>query len=81
MAQINLKLDEDQLARTDYLAGEVHRTRTSYIREAITEYNTRTERELLAARLLEVSARVRDESLAVSCEIEPADSALPQPNH
>ena len=78
MAQINLKLDEEQLTRTNYLAARVHSTRTAYIREAIREYNVRTERQLLASRLQEVSEKVRDESLSVSREMELADSPLPK---
>ena len=73
MAQINLKLDEEQLARTDYLAKGMAKTRTAYIREAIAEYNAKIERDALADQFRSASARCRGESLKVNREMEAAD--------
>ena len=73
MSQINLKLDSEQLARTDYLAECVSMTRTAYIREAIAEYNTSVEREVLAEKFLDASMKCRRDSLQVNREMEPAE--------
>ena len=77
MAQINLKLDADQLRRTDYLAGRLDQNRTAYIREALQQYNASVERQLLADRLRAVSHKVREESLTVAIEMEAVEAPLP----
>ena len=73
MAQINLKLDEEQLAQTDYLAKGMARTRTAYIREAIAQYNTRNERQVLARQVADAAEKCRGESSKVNAEMEAAD--------
>ncbi len=73
MAQINLKLDSEQLAKTDYLAGCRSTTRTSYIREAIAQYNTIVEREVLASKFLDASMKCRGKNLEVNREMEAAE--------
>jgi predicted transcriptional regulator len=73
MAQINLKLDSEQLAKTDYLAGCRSTTRTSYIREAIAQYNAIIEREVLARKFLDASMKCRGENLKVNREMEAAE--------
>lgn len=78
MAQINLKLDSEQLDKTDYLAKCTSTTRTAYIREAIAQYNASVEREVLAKRFLDVSMKCRGESLEVSQEMEAADLDIEQ---
>ena len=76
MPQINLKIDSKQLSATDYLAGKMSKTRTAYIREAIAQYNAKTERNLLARKFAEASARCRNESMIVNEEMEAADFDL-----
>ena len=73
MSQINLKLDPEQLAKTDYLAKRTSKTRTAYIREAIAQYNANVEREVLARRFLDASMKCRGESFEVAREMEAAD--------
>lgn len=73
MSQINLKLDSEQLARTDYLAKCVSMTRTAYIREAIAEYNANVEREVLTEKFLNASLKCRKDSILVNREMEAAE--------
>lgn len=73
MPQINLKLDAEQLAQTDYLAKRTARTRTAYIREAIAQYNADLEKEVLARQFLDASIKCRKENLEVNLEMEAAD--------
>ena len=76
MPQINLKLEREQLDKTDYLASQMSKTRTAYIREAIATYNAGAEREILARKLKNASARCREESLRVVREMEAAAPVL-----
>lgn len=76
MPHINLKLDEDQLIRADYLCRQRGQTRTAYIREAIQEYNVQIERELLARKFREASEKCREENLEIGREMEAAESDL-----
>ena len=73
MAQVNLKLDSEQLAKTDYLARSMSTTRAAYIREAIAQYNTMIEREVLASKFLDASMKCRAENLEVNREMEAAE--------
>ncbi len=80
MPQINLKLEREQLEKTDYIAGQMSKTRTAYIREAIATYNADMEREILARKLKDASARCREESLRVVREMEAAAPVLADDN-
>lgn len=70
MAQINLKLDDEQVERTTRLAKQLSMKRAAYIRKAIGYFNEKTERELLAEQFKLASAKCRRESLKVCREFE-----------
>jgi predicted transcriptional regulator len=73
MAQINLKLDDEQVERTTHLARQLCLKRAAYIRKAIDYFNEKTERELLAEQFKRASAKCRRESLKVCREFERID--------
>lgn len=70
MAQINVKLNDEQSERTTRLARELCMKRAAYIRKALDYFNEKTERELLAERFQRASAKCRRESLKVCREFE-----------
>jgi predicted DNA-binding protein len=70
MAQINLKLNDEQVERTTRLAKQLCMKRAAYIRKAIVYFNEKTERELLAEQFKQTSAKCRRESLKVCREFE-----------
>ncbi len=70
MAQINLKLDDEQVKRTTCLARQLCLKRAAYIRKAIDYFNDKTERELLAEQFKQASAKCRQESVKTCREFE-----------
>jgi metal-responsive CopG/Arc/MetJ family transcriptional regulator len=68
MRSIALKLPDDLLDESGRLASRLRVTRAEYIRIAIRRMNRKTDAALRAARLAEVSGRVREESLRVNAE-------------
>lgn len=68
MGTISLKLPDALLSASTRVAEAMGLTRSEYIRRAIAEMNRRTEAELRARRLGELSRRVRDESARVNAE-------------
>ena len=70
MAQIHLRLEDEQAKRTTRLAQHLSMKRAAYIREAIDYFNEKMERELLAKQLQQASAKCRRESLKVCREFE-----------
>ena len=65
---ISLKLPDELLEASDRCAKTLHLTRAEYIRRAIDRANRDTQRVLRAKRLVEVSNRVRKESMRVNAE-------------
>jgi len=70
MRSIALKLPDDLLDESGRLASRLRVTRAEYIRIAIRRMNRKTDAALRAARLAEVSGRVREERLRVNAEFE-----------
>lgn len=70
MAQINLKLDDEQVERTTRMARQLSLKRAAYIRKALDYFNEKTERELLAKQFERASSKCRQESLRVCREFE-----------
>jgi metal-responsive CopG/Arc/MetJ family transcriptional regulator len=68
MRSIALKLPEDLIEESGSLARHLQVSRAEYIRLAIHRMNRKTAAGLRAARLAEVSHRVRAESMNVNSE-------------
>ena len=68
METISLKLPEELLAESGRLAQALNVSRADYIRHAIRRMNRKAAARLRAARIAEVSKRVRQESMQVNAE-------------
>lgn len=68
MEAVSLKLPNQLLERSGECARALRLSRAEYIRRAIERMNRETQAQLRAARLADVSRRVRDESMRVNAE-------------
>ncbi|MGD0497876.1 MAG: CopG family transcriptional regulator [Bryobacteraceae bacterium] len=68
MRSIALKLPDEMLEESGRLAEHLRISRAEYIRAAIRRMNRKTAAQLRAAKLAEVSKRVRRESMRVNAE-------------
>lgn len=68
MGAILLKLSDDLVQASSAYARALRLSRAEYIRRAIERMNRETRSQLRAARLAEVSRKVRDESMRVNAE-------------
>lgn len=68
MKALSIKLPKEVIDESTRLAASLRMPRAEYIRLAVRRMNLRTAARLRAARLAEVSRRVRDESLKVNAE-------------
>jgi hypothetical protein len=73
MKTLSLKLDDSVFSDTEQVISRIKKSRNRYINEALDFYNKIQNRRLLAAKLEKESKLVRDESLNVLHEFEPAD--------
>jgi len=68
MNTISIRLPDDLLREVDSRAAELQIPRAEYLRRAIVSMNRETHSRQRRIRLMEVSARVRKESMAVNRE-------------
>ena len=68
MNTISIRLPDDLLREVDCRAAELQIPRAEYLRRAILSMNRETRGRLQRTRLMEASARVREESMAVNRE-------------
>jgi metal-responsive CopG/Arc/MetJ family transcriptional regulator len=68
MNTISIRLPDDLLREVDCQAAELQIPRAEYLRRAILSMNRETRGRLRRNRLMEASARVREESMAVNRE-------------
>ena len=68
MNTISIRLPDDLLREVDCRAAELQIPRAEYLRRAILSMNRETSGRLRRTRLMEASARVREESMAVNRE-------------
>ena len=68
MNTISIRLPDDLLREVDCRAAELQIPRAEYLRRAIVSMNRETRSCRQRIRLMEVSARVREESMAVNRE-------------
>lgn len=70
MNTISIRLPDDVLREVDLRAAELQIPRAEYLRRAILSMNRETRSRQQRIRLVEASARVREESMAVNREFE-----------
>ncbi|MHB8578064.1 MAG: CopG family transcriptional regulator [Dehalococcoidia bacterium] len=68
MTAISLKLPDDLIEASGEYARALHLSRAEYLRRAIERMNRETSRQLRNQRLIEVSLRVRAESMLINAE-------------
>lgn len=68
MGAISLKLPDSLLEASRECAGALRLSRAEYIRRAVERMNRATRAQLRAKRLVEVSRRVRKESMRINAE-------------
>ncbi len=75
MTTVSLRLPDSLIKETDKRAQELHIPRAEYIRRAIVTLNTQVTAEQRRRRMMEVSRRVRGESMRVNAEFNAVEDA------
>ena len=73
MTIISVRISDRFLEEVDSRAEELHLPRAAYVRKALERMNAAVAAERRRARLMEVSRRVRGESLKVNAEFSEID--------
>jgi predicted transcriptional regulator len=68
MTTISIRLPDDMLNEVDKIAKDLNVPRTAYLRQAILSMNSKVKEDRRRARIMEVSRRVRNESMRVNAE-------------
>lgn len=68
MMTISLRMPDDFLHEVDVFAEEMHLPRAAYVRKALERMNAAVAEERRRKRLMEVSLKVREESMKVNAE-------------
>lgn len=68
MTNISVRLPEKLLHNVDKLAQELHLPRAEYVRKALEVMNSEVSKQRRRTRLMEVSHRVRKESMKINRE-------------
>lgn len=68
MMTISLRMPDDFLQMVDMFAGELRLPRAAYVRKALERMNAFVAEERRRKRLMEVSLKVRSESMKVNAE-------------
>jgi metal-responsive CopG/Arc/MetJ family transcriptional regulator len=68
MTTISLRLPDDLLREVEERAGDLHLPRAEYVRRALEKMNREVFRQRRRNRLMELSLRVREESMHVNAE-------------
>ncbi len=68
MGAVSLKLPDELLEASGRCAEALHIPRAEYMRRAIEQMNTETQKRLRAKKLTEASIKVREESMKVNAE-------------
>ena len=75
MTTVSLRLPENLIKEADKRARELRIPRAEYIRRAIVTLNTQLSTEQRHRRMMEVSRRVRGESVRVNAEFDAIEDA------
>jgi metal-responsive CopG/Arc/MetJ family transcriptional regulator len=73
MMSISLRMPDDFLHEVDTFAEELHLPRAAYVRKALERMNAAVAAERRRTRLMEVSLKVRTESMKVNAEFSEID--------
>lgn len=68
MTTLSLRLPDELLHEIDIYAGEMHIPRAAYVRKALEQMNMTVAAQRRRTRLMEVSLKVRVESMKVNTE-------------
>jgi metal-responsive CopG/Arc/MetJ family transcriptional regulator len=68
MTTISLRLPDDLLREVEERAGDLHMPRAEYVRRALERMNREVLQQKRRTRLMEISLRVREESMNVNAE-------------
>jgi predicted transcriptional regulator len=68
MMTISLRMPDDFLHEVDVFAEELHLPRAAYVRKALERMNAAVAGERRRKRIMEVSLKVREESMKVNAE-------------
>jgi metal-responsive CopG/Arc/MetJ family transcriptional regulator len=68
MTTISLRLPDDLLREVEKRAGDLHVSRAEYVRRALERMNREVLLQRRRSRLMELSLRVREESMNVNAE-------------
>ncbi len=70
MTTLSLRLPDDLLHEVDASAEQLHIPRAAYVRKALEQMNASVASQRRRARLMEVSLKVRTESMRVNAEFD-----------
>ena len=70
MTSLSLRLPDDLLHEVDAFADELHIPRAAYVRKALERMNASVAAQRRRTRLMEVSLKVRGESMRVNAEFD-----------
>jgi len=76
MTTISIRLPDDMLNEVDKIAKDLNVPRTAYLRQAILSMNSKVKEDRRRARIMEVSRRVRKESMRVNAEFSEVENGL-----
>lgn len=75
MTTLSLRLPDDLLHDVDASAEQLHLPRAAYVRKALEQMNASVAAQRRRARLMEVSLKVRTESMRVNAEFDEIEDA------
>jgi predicted transcriptional regulator len=76
MTTVSIRLPDDMLNEVDKIAKDLNVPRTAYLRQAILSMNSKVKEDRRRARIMEVSRRVRNESMRVNAEFSEVENGL-----
>ena len=68
MTTISIRLDDKVLDEVDKIEKDLNVPRTAYLRQAILSMNSKVKEERRKTRVMELSRRVRKESMRINAE-------------
>jgi predicted transcriptional regulator len=75
MTTLSLRLPDELLHEVDTYAEQMHIPRAAYVRKALEQMNLAVAAQRRRTRLMEVSLRVRSESMRVNAEFDQIENA------
>lgn len=75
MSTLSVRLPDELLHEVDIIAEQLHIPRAAYVRKALEQMNAAVAAQVRRARLMEVSLKVRTESMRVNEEFSKIEDA------